>query len=157
MDKLLHKVKRERKAAKKDLRKDTAFLAKQKAKEARERLVKNCLYMITLMVAGCSDPDATLLSLNEITTLPYFQFPEIIIDFFSFLVMWIDRRRRRRSWAGWAVKKENIENSWHPRKGKSDHNCFIILSGALSAQYMLLSKISFKLLRLVAVFLAFIL
>jgi len=37
MDKLLHKVKRERKAAKKDLRKDTAFLAKQKAKEARER------------------------------------------------------------------------------------------------------------------------
>merc|ERR1712058_208653 len=37
MDKLLHKVKREKKAAKKDLRKDTAFLAKQKAREARER------------------------------------------------------------------------------------------------------------------------
>ena len=72
MDKLLHKVKRERKAAKKDLRKDTAFLAKQKAKEARERLVKNCLYMITLMVAGCSDPDVTLLSLDEFTTTSYF-------------------------------------------------------------------------------------
>lgn len=37
MDKMLHKVKRERKAAKKDLRKDSAFLAKQKAKEARLR------------------------------------------------------------------------------------------------------------------------
>ena len=44
MDKLQHKVKRERKSAKKDLRKDTAFLAKQKAKEAsdkdRERMQK---------------------------------------------------------------------------------------------------------------------
>ena len=37
MDKLEHKVKREKKSAKKDLRKDTAFLAKQKAKEAREK------------------------------------------------------------------------------------------------------------------------
>ena len=37
MDKLQHKVKRERKAAKKDLRKDSAFLAKHKAKEAREK------------------------------------------------------------------------------------------------------------------------
>ena len=67
MDKLLHKVKRERKAAKKDLRKDTAFLAKQKAKEARERLEKNWK-----MVAGCSDPEATLLSLDEFTTTSYF-------------------------------------------------------------------------------------
>ena len=37
MDKLQHKVKREKKSAKKDLRKDTAFLAKQKAREAREK------------------------------------------------------------------------------------------------------------------------
>merc|ERR1719219_1839993 len=37
MDKLQHKVKREKKSAKKDIRKDTAFLAKQKAKEAREK------------------------------------------------------------------------------------------------------------------------
>ena len=35
MDKLQHKVKRERKSAKKDIRKDSAFLAKHKAKEAR--------------------------------------------------------------------------------------------------------------------------
>ena len=37
MAKLNHKLKRERKGAKKDLRADTAFLAKQKAKEKRER------------------------------------------------------------------------------------------------------------------------
>merc|ERR1719510_631340 len=37
MDKLQHKVKREKKSAKKDLRKDSAFLAKHKAKEAREK------------------------------------------------------------------------------------------------------------------------
>ncbi len=38
-DKLLHKMKREKKSAKKELRKDTAFLAKQKAVEIRERQV----------------------------------------------------------------------------------------------------------------------
>ena len=37
MAKLNHKLKRERKGAKKDLRADTAFLAKQKAKEKREK------------------------------------------------------------------------------------------------------------------------
>jgi hypothetical protein len=35
--KLLHKMKREKKSAKKELRKDTAFLAKQKAIETRDR------------------------------------------------------------------------------------------------------------------------
>ncbi|QQP41579.1 Uncharacterized protein FKW44_015998, partial [Caligus rogercresseyi] len=34
-DKFLHKIKREMKGAKKDIRADSAFLAKQKAKEAR--------------------------------------------------------------------------------------------------------------------------
>lgn len=38
-EKLLHKMKREKKSAKKELRKDTAFIAKQKAVETRERLV----------------------------------------------------------------------------------------------------------------------
>ena len=37
MAKLNHKLKREKKAAKKDLRADAAFLAKQKAKERREK------------------------------------------------------------------------------------------------------------------------
>lgn len=37
LDKLQHKVKREKKSAKKDLRKDSAFLAQQKAREAREK------------------------------------------------------------------------------------------------------------------------
>merc|ERR550532_108245 len=37
MAKLNHKLKREKKAAKKDLRADAAFLAKQKAKEKREK------------------------------------------------------------------------------------------------------------------------
>ena len=46
MDKLLHKVKREKKAAKKDLRKDTAFLSKQKAKEARERYAAASYYTL---------------------------------------------------------------------------------------------------------------
>ena len=36
-EKLLHKMKREKKSAKKELRKDTAFLAKQKFREIRER------------------------------------------------------------------------------------------------------------------------
>ena len=35
--KLKHKIKREQKGAKKDLRADTAFLAKQKAKERRDK------------------------------------------------------------------------------------------------------------------------
>ena len=38
-DKLLHKMKREKKSAKKELRKDTSFLAKQKFREIRERYV----------------------------------------------------------------------------------------------------------------------
>ena len=37
MAKLNHKLKREKKGAKKDLRADAAFLAKQKAKERREK------------------------------------------------------------------------------------------------------------------------
>ncbi len=37
MQKLTHKMKREKKGAKKDLRADTAFLAKQKFKEQREK------------------------------------------------------------------------------------------------------------------------
>ena len=36
-EKLLHKMSREKKSAKKELRKDSTFLAKQKAKEIRER------------------------------------------------------------------------------------------------------------------------
>jgi hypothetical protein len=35
----MHKMKREKKSAKKELRKDTAFLAKQKSVEIRERFV----------------------------------------------------------------------------------------------------------------------
>jgi len=37
MNKMLHKLKRERKGAKKDIRADNAFIAKQRAKEQRER------------------------------------------------------------------------------------------------------------------------
>ena len=37
MSKLNHKLKREKKGAKKDLRADSAFLAKQKAKEKRDK------------------------------------------------------------------------------------------------------------------------
>jgi len=37
MAKLNHKLKREKKAAKKDLRADAAFLAKQKAKDRRDK------------------------------------------------------------------------------------------------------------------------
>lgn len=39
MSKLLHKMKREKKGAKKDIRADAAFIANQRAKEARERWV----------------------------------------------------------------------------------------------------------------------
>ncbi len=37
MNKLLHKMKREKKGAKKEIRQDAAFLAKRKAKDQRER------------------------------------------------------------------------------------------------------------------------
>lgn len=51
MSKLLYKMKREKKGAKKDIRADMAFLATQKAKEARIKYVY--LIVLTFQLTNC--------------------------------------------------------------------------------------------------------
>ena len=52
----------------------------------------------TLMVAGCSDPLATLLSFDEFTTTSYFR-KYVIIDFFS-LFSDVDRQKKTKEIMG---------------------------------------------------------
>ena len=56
MGKLLHKMKRERKGAKKDIRADAAFIANHKAKERRERYDKQCALTVDSSLIDVSFP-----------------------------------------------------------------------------------------------------
>lgn len=48
LSKLMHKMKREKKGAKKEIRADSAFIAAQRAKEAREKYVSRVFLIIRL-------------------------------------------------------------------------------------------------------------